>query len=82
MHLGKSRNAASVNWEFGNEEFGNAKQWGGGSHFPSHHLVLPRAGIKLESQPSDGYCVHHCCVMILIGFSLWKAQSGNTWDGG
>lgn len=64
----KVGNAESVNWEFG-----NAKKWGGGS--PSHHLVLPRAGIKLESHPSAGHCVRHCSVVILVGFSIWK-----VWD--
>lgn len=79
---GKAGTAESVNWEFGNGEFGNAKQQGGGYPSPSHHLALPRAGIMLESHPGDGRCVHHCCVMILIGFSIWKVQSGNMWDVG
>ncbi|XP_015472008.2 major histocompatibility complex class I-related gene protein-like, partial [Parus major] len=43
---GKAGNSGSVNWEFGNEEFGNTKQQGRGSPSPSHHLALPRAGIS------------------------------------
>lgn len=69
---GKDGSAESVNWEFRNEEFENAKQQGGGSSSPSDHLVLPRAGIKLELYPSDGCCVHHCCIMSLIGLSIWN----------
>lgn len=74
---GKAGTAESVNWEFG-----NAKQQGEGYPSPSHHFALPRAGIMLESHPGDGRYVQHCCVMIFIGFSIWKVQSGNMWDVG
>ena len=62
----------------GNWESGNVEQRDGGSPPPPHHPVLSRAGIQRESHPG-GRCVIIAAigVILLIGFGVWKLQSGS-----